>query len=412
MPVFNTIFFIILFSTLFFFLFDSCLSLKNLKFKKELVPEDVFNFFGKEKIEKAQKYHRVTTSFSVFQSVFSLLLFLSLWLGGFFSWLYEFVSTYEFSFYVEALVYVGAFSFLMFLFSLPFGLWSTFKIEESFGFNKTTLKTYFLDILKGMLLGVLLGAPVFCALLFFFEKFSTSAWIYASVFFILFSLLMTYLAPSYIMPLFNKFSPLEEGELKSKIENLAKKCSFPLAGLFVIDGSKRSSKANAFFTGFGKNKRIALFDTLIEKQSSEELEAILAHEIGHYQLKHIHKMIVISFLSTVAMFFIMNKFLFSEELYTAFGINGAKPLYCGFIFFSFLFKPLSWVTGLLSTLLSRKHEFEADAYAKKHSNGKSLVSALLKLSKENLSHMTPDPLYVFFNYSHPPVLERIKKLEE
>jgi len=294
--------------------------------------------------------------------------------------------------------------------SLPFSIYSTFVIEEKFGFNKTTPKTFVLDLIKGVALGALLGIPLLAGILAFFIYTGDWAWLYAWVAVTLFTLLMQYIAPTWIMPLFNKFTPLEEGELKSEIEKYTQKVDFSLKGLFVIDGSKRSSKSNAFFTGFGKNKRVALYDTLIENHTVPELVAVLAHEIGHYKKKHIIKGMVISITHSAILFFLLSVFLKEQALFNAFYMENMS-VYAGLIFFGMLYAPIEMLLSIFMQMSSRKHEYEADAYAVETTGNKQdMVSTLKKLSRDNLSNLTPHPWYVFLNYSHPPVLERIKAI--
>ncbi|MBM4153316.1 MAG: M48 family metallopeptidase, partial [Kiritimatiellaceae bacterium] len=293
--------------------------------------------------------------------------------------------------------------------SLPFSLIDTFVIEEKYGFNKTTPKTFVMDIVKGLLLTALIGAPVFSLILWIFSTVA-NAWLWAWGALAVIQLFIMFIAPVVILPLFNKFTPLEEGDLRSEIERFAAEQKYTLSGIFKIDGSRRSTKSNAYFTGFGKTKRIALYDTLIANHSTGELVAVLAHEIGHCQRGHIKKGIFISLLSSLLMFFILSLFITKEGLYAAFGVDGT-PIYAGFIFFGFLYSPISQILSLLGNILSRKHEFEADAYAAETTQKpEDLVTALKKLSVDNLSNLTPHPLKVFLEYSHPPVLERIKAL--
>ena len=268
-------------------------------------------------------------------------------------------------------------------------------IEEKYGFNKSTKATFFLDQVKSLALGAVLGLPLLALIFYLFERYALAwlwGWIAVSGFF---TLAMAYLAPRFILPLFNKFTPLEDGELKDAINKMASDCEFPVTELSVMDGSKRSSKSNAFFTGFGKNKRIALFDTLIEKHSVPELVAVLAHEIGHFKKKHILQTMVIGILQTGVLFFLINVFMKNEQLFLAFGVDKTS-VYLSFIFFSLLFKPVSKVLSVLMAIFSRKNEFEADAYAAEVTgDANSLITALKKLSRDNLSNLTPHPFYVF-----------------
>jgi STE24 endopeptidase len=305
-----------------------------------------------------------------------------------------------------SLLYVGSM-----LISTPFELYDTFVIEEKYGFNKTTLATFFADKFKGLLLAVVLGAPILALLFFLFDRFGENAWLYGWIAVAGFSLLITYLAPTYIMPLFNKFKPLEDGALKTAIQEMSQKCQFPLTEVYEIDGSKRSTKANAFFTGLGKNKKIALYDTLIQNNGVGELVAVLAHEIGHFKKKHIVQSMVLGILQMGVLFFLLGLFLNKQELFDAFGVK-AVSVYGSLVFFTFLFEPISKLLSVVMMVLSRKNEYEADAYAAEVTGRpEDLISGLKKLSKDNLSNLTPHPFYVFLNYSHPPMVKRLAALE-
>ena len=307
---------------------------------------------------------------------------------------------------------MGILFFANFLISLPFSVYSTFVIEEKFGFNKTTPKTFVLDIVKGIVLSVVIGGVVLAGILLFFMNAGELAWLYCWAAVTAFSLVMQFIAPTWIMPLFNKFTSLEEGELRDAIFRMAEKAKFPLKNLYVMDGSKRSAKSNAFFTGFGKNKRIALFDTLIAQHTIPELVAILAHEIGHYQKKHILQSMLISIAYTGIMFYLLSIFLDHQGLFDAFYMTH-QSVYAGLIFFSMLFSPISEILGVFMQYFSRKNEYEADRYAVELTEDpESMINALKKLSAHNLSNLTPHPFYVMLNYSHPPVLERIRAIRK
>ena len=296
------------------------------------------------------------------------------------------------------------------LIDLPFRYHSTFVIDERFGFNKTTRRTFWLDALKGLALGVVLGTPLLAAILFFFERAGARAWLWCWGITALFTLVVQLLAPTWIFPLFNKFKPLEEGELRRAVLAYAAKVQFPLEGLFVIDGSRRSTKANAFFTGFGKRKRVALFDTLVAQHPVEELVAVVAHEIGHYKKGHILQGLVLAILQSGVVFYLLSLFLGRAELFAAFGV--AQPsTHAGLIFFSLLYTPLELVLSLGMQAFSRRNEFQADAYARATTGeAERLVSALKGLSADSLANLTPHPLYVTLHHSHPPLVERIRAL--
>lgn len=396
---------------------DFIATLLNLKNLKPELPSEFADVFDKEKYEKSQNYTKANSQFHVVSSVLSLFLLLGFWLCGGFVWLNDLVTSWGFGKIVTGLCYLGLLFAGNLIINLPFEIYSTFVLEKRFGFNKTSLATFISDQIKSLILAVVIGGPILALLLWIFGNVS-HAWAWAWVVITVVSLLLTYLAPTYIMPLFNKFTPLGDGELKDQINAMAKQCEFPLTELYVIDGSKRSTKANAFFTGFGKNKKIALYDTLIEEQSNEELVGVLAHEIGHFKRKHIVQRMVLSVIQSAVIFYLIGLFTtqntpISNTIYEAFRFpEGQQPLYVGLALFGILFKPISFLLQLAMNLWSRKHEFEADHYAKVHQGTPNhLISALKKLSAQNLSNLTPHPLLVFLEYSHPPVLQRIEALK-
>ncbi len=406
----NTYAIIILATLLLSYILDLITELLNLKALRDDLPAEFNDVFDQEKYRKSQEYTRVKTRFGLISATFSLIVTLVFWFSGGFNWLDLLVRQWGFSEIFTGLFYIGILLIANTVLNLPFSVYSTFVIEARFGFNKTTPKTFVLDILKGLLLGVVIGGALLGGILAFFQFAGANAWLYCWIAVTLFTIFMQFIAPTWIMPLFNKFTPLEDGELRREIMNYAQKVHFPLDNLFVMDGSKRSAKSNAFFTGFGKHKRIALFDTLIEKHSVAELVAILAHEIGHYKKKHILQGMIISILHTGVMFFLLSIFLNHSGLFDAFYMENMS-IYAGFIFFGMLFSPISEILGIFMQMFSRKNEFEADQFAAETTqNSTHMISALKKLSANNLSNLTPHPFYVFLNYSHPPVLERIRAL--
>lgn len=403
---------IILLTIIIGFLLDIVADVLNLKNLKPELPEEFKGVYDDEKYRKSQDYTRVNTKFGFITSIFSLVVMLAFWFLGGFAWLDGIVAGWLQNTILRGLAYIGIIIAANSIISLPFGIYSTFVIEEKFGFNKTTVKTYILDMLKSLGLGIVLGIPLLALVLFILEKAGPGAWLYGWGLVVLFSLIIQYIAPTWIMPLFNKFKPVEEGELKDAVFAYAAKVKFPLKHLFVMDGSKRSTKSNAFFTGFGKNKRIALFDTLIEKQSVNEIVAILAHEIGHYKKKHILVGMFISFIHSGLLFFLLSVFLTQPGLYQAFYMN-SMPIYAGLIFFGMLYSPVELILSIFMNILSRKNEFEADRFAVDTSGLKDdMISALKKLSEHNLVNLTPHPLMVFLSYSHPTMLERIVRLKD
>lgn len=405
-PYFIAILAIILFSWL-LELLTEYLNLQNLQDK---LPQEFQDFYDQDRYAKSQQYTRQTTRTGLIESTQGVVIILLMILLGGFNYIDQFARGFGWSDIPSGLVFAGVLMLGGAILELPYSIYSTFVIEEKYGFNKTTPKTFIIDILKGLLLACLIGAPLFALVIWFFGHFGDFAWLYVWISLTIFSMIMMYIAPVVILPLFNKFKPLEEGELKQGIERLATVSSFKLKGIFIMDGSKRSSKGNAFFTGFGKWKRIALYDTLIEKHTVPELLAVLAHEIGHYKKKHILKHLVISVLSNGLMLFVLSLFINNQRLFDAFKMQNVS-IYASLVFVSLLYSPISMIISLFIHSISRRHEFEADAFAAKITGDpESMISALIKLSVDNLSNLTPHPLKVFLEYSHPPVLKRIRSI--
>lgn len=382
----------------------------NLTSLDEGLPGEFQDVYDEQSYEKSQHYTKERTKFGILTSAFNLALLLVFWFVGGFQWLDEMVRNWQLGVIWTGLVYIGILIFAKQILSLPFSIYSTFVIEEKYGFNKTTPKTFVLDMVKGLGLSILLGGPLLAGILAFFTFIDQYAWLYAWGAVTVFTLFIQFIAPTWIMPIFNDFEPLdEESDLRQKIRDYADKVNFAMEGVYVMDGSKRSSKSNAFFTGFGKNKRIALYDTLINNHEEDELVAVLAHEIGHYKKKHIIKNMAISIAQTGIMFFLLSIFLNSEGLFDAFFME-QMSVYAGLIFFGMLYAPIDMIVSVFMQILSRRYEFEADAFASNTYQKEPMIAALKKLSKDNLSNLTPHPFYVFLNYSHPPVLERIKAI--
>ena len=390
----------------------------NIKNAAPEVPSEFSDSYDAEKYAESQRYLKDQTRFGLFSSSIDLPVTLVFILWGWFAYFDEWARAFDFGVIGTGLLFAGSLGFVSSLWQLPFSWYSTFVLEERYGFNKTTTKIFVADWLKGLGLGAILGGALFAMVIWFFVRFEEAAWLYAWAAVVVFQLLIMYIAPAWILPLFNKFTPLEDGELKNAIEAYAEKEKFKLKGIFKIDGSKRSTKSNAYFTGMGKWKRIALFDTLIENHSVPELVGVLAHEVGHYKKRHIHKMLAASIITTGLMFYILNIFVFRTGLYEAFlvsteSIRGDFPVYAGLIFFGFLYAPISMLLGILQSWTSRKHEFEADAFAAETTGEPEvMVTALKKLAVDNLSNLTPHPLKVFLEYSHPPLLQRIEALRK
>ncbi|MDB4392952.1 M48 family metallopeptidase, partial [Akkermansiaceae bacterium] len=366
------------------------LTLKNLEPK---LPEEFRGVWDDAKYAKAQDYERAQAKFGIISSISSLTLFLVFWFMGGFGWLDGLMRELGYGPIVTGLLFIGGMYLGSMLISLPFDIYSTFVLEEKFGFNKTTPATFVTDQIKGLVITALIGAPLMALILWIFLSVA-NAWIFAWLAVTVISLALTYLAPSLILPLFNKFTPLEDGELNEAIQAMAKKCDFPLTEISVMDGSKRSAKANAFFTGFGKRKKIALFDTLVEKQTTDELVAVLAHEIGHFKKKHIVQRLVLSVIQTAVIFFLLGlatnqDSVFGQQLYSAFGVEHSYAV--GLVLFMIMFKPVSRIISIFMNMLSRKHEFEADTYASEaQGTPNNLVSALKKtLSRKSFKPHPP-----------------------
>ena len=401
---------IILSSILIGFILDAVADMLNMKALDGKLPEEFKEVYDEQTYAKSQEYTKTRTRFGIISSIFDLAILLAFWFGGGFNIVDEWARSFGFGDIVTGLVFVGVLMVAKTIISLPFSIYSTFVIEERFGFNKTDAKTFVLDLIKGLILGIVIGAPLLAGIIAFFAYAGPFGWLYAWLTVTAFSLILQFVAPTWIMPLFNKFVPLEDGSLKQAIDKYADKVNFPLKGVFVMDGSKRSSKSNAFFTGFGKNKRIALFDTLIDNHSESELVAVLAHEVGHYKKKHILKNMVISIAHTGVLFFLLSIFLSNELLFDAFYMDEVS-IHAGLIFFGMLYAPVEMILSVFMQISSRKHEFEADNFARETiDEPEDMVNVLKGLSKDNLSNLTPHPFYVFLNYSHPPVLERIKAI--
>lgn len=383
--------------------------LNTTKWSDEL-PKELSGIYDSEKYAKSQKYERTKYSFGLISSSITFVIMFFILLSGGFWTLDTFLRQYTENAILLALGFFGVISIISTIVSLPFSYYGTFVIEEKFGFNKMTKKLFFTDTLKGLLLSALIGGPLLALIVWIYSLVGTSFWIYAWIIATAFSLFMMMFYSSLIVPLFNKQTPLEEGELKDAINAFAKKVGFKLDNIYVIDGSKRSSKANAYFSGFGPKKRIVLFDTLIKDLSTDELVAVLAHEIGHYKKKHTLQMLAMSIVQTGILFYVFSLALGVAEVSYALG-GEIQSFHLGAVAFGILFTPISIIFGMLSSIFSRKNEYEADAYAREYFSGEHLSGALVKLSRNNLSNLRPHPAYEFFYYSHPTVLKRLKALK-
>ncbi|MBW2336405.1 MAG: M48 family metallopeptidase [Deltaproteobacteria bacterium] len=406
----NIIALIILLAILFDFVLNGLSDYLNLTRLQEDLPEAFEGVYDPERYRKSQEYLKVNTRFGWMIAAFDLIVILVFWFGRGFPLLDEWVRSFGYGSILCGLTYIALLVVFKALLSLPFSIYHTFVIEERFGFNQTTWATYFLDLLKGLGLAILLGAPLLTGILAFFEYAGTNAWWYCWIAVTVYMLGVQFIAPTWIMPLFNKFSPLADGELKSAILSYAGSIKFPIQNVYVMDGSKRSSKSNAFFTGFGKHRRIVLFDTLIKRHTTGELVAVLAHEMGHYKKKHIIQSLVLGILQMGFMLYLLSIFISYQGLFDAFYMSRTS-VYAGLIFFAMLYSPLDFFIGLFMQMRSRRNETAADRFAVETTRDpQSMVDALKKLSVHNLSNLLPHPFYVFLNYSHPPVLQRINAI--
>ena len=384
----------------------------NIKHASPILAEEFKGFYDEDKYKRSQDYLKVTTRFSLTKGMVFTVIILGFILAGGFNFIDIIARSFDQGIIVTGLIFSGILMLSSQLLSIPFSAYRTFVIEEKFGFNRTTPKTFILDLLKSLLLGILIGGIVLAVVIWFFNTMGKFAWIYCWVGITIFQLFLVFIAPIVIMPLFNKFIPLEEGELKNAIENYARSQNFALKGIFKIDASRRSTKSNAFFTGFGKSRRIALFDTLIQKHSTDELVSVLAHEIGHYKKRHIIKNMMISIITTGLMFFILSFFINNEGLFAAFKMERTS-IYASIFFFGFLYTPINMFFSIVHSIISRRHEFQADKFSvSTYNKPEAFILALKKLTVDNLSNLTPHPLKVFLDYSHPPVLERIKTIRK
>lgn len=405
----TTLFYIIVIILIVQYLVDTVLKILNARRFDDPLPEEVSDLMDQEEYRKAQAYKKVNFKFGMISTTFSTLLtILFLVLGGF-EWIDQVTRGITVHPVLMALVYFGIIFFASDIIQLPFSYYQTFVIEERFGFNTTTIKTFVLDKIKGWLMGILIGGLILALVIYFYKWAGTDFWWYAWALIAVFTVFLNLFYSKLIVPLFNKQTPLEDSSLKEKIESYARNVGFELEQIFVIDGSKRSTKANAYFSGFGKQKRIALFDTLVKDLEEDEIVAVLAHEVGHYKKKHIIFNLVASIISTGITLFVLSLFVNNPELSAAIGVS-QPSFHAALISFGLLYSPISELTGLAMNHLSRKFEYQADDWARSTWNGSDLISSLKKLSKHSLSNLTPHPAYVFMYYSHPPLVQRIRNL--
>ncbi len=407
----ETVFFVIITILVVSFIIDQALDYLNAKHFNDPLPAELQDVFDQDEYKKSQRYKKERYKFGLLNSTISLVATLLFFLLDGFAFVDGLARSVSDNEIIVALVFFGIIMIASDIISTPFSYYSTFVIEEKYGFNKTTRTTFFLDKLKGWLMGAILGGIILGAIIWFYQNTGNNFWLYAWGLVTAFTVLMNLFYARFIVPLFNKQTPLEEGALRTQIEKYASKVGFTLDKIFVIDGSKRSTKANAYFSGFGSEKRVTLYDTLINDLDEDEIVAVLAHEVGHYKKKHIIINLIAAIITTGFTLWLLSLFIGNPLLSEA--LNVSQPsFHIGLIAFGVLYSPISGITGLFMNHLSRKFEYQADDYAKNTFAGKPLISGLKKLSKNSLSNLTPHPLYVFAHYSHPTLLQRFRNLEK
>ena len=393
------------------FVFDKILDFINTKNWKEEIPSSMKEYYDKEKYDQSRNYHKEKGKVSFIQSILMFVIIINVLIFGLFGKLDNYIATFVQDDFFQAITFFGVLILISEAISIPFSIYDTFVLEEKYGFNKTTVGIFIIDKLKSYFLMAIIGGGLLWVVLWVIGQIDQGYWYWLWIILVSFMLLMNMFYADVILPIFNKLKPLGDGDLRVAIEEYAGKVGYSLKNIYVIDGSKRSTKANAFFSGLGPKKTIALYDTLIEKHGEEELVAVLAHEVGHYKKKHIFLSMIFSILELGIMCFLFEMCMNQPIIAEALG-SSQMSFHLGLIGFSFLYSPIGLITGILSNVYSRKNEFEADEYAKSTYDGSSLELALKKLSVDSLSNIYPHPLYVFFHYSHPPLIERLRALNK
>lgn len=406
----ETLFVLLLAIITFDFALERILGFLNRKSAKQPIPTELKGIYDDEKYQTSQAYQAAVSRFGNFSASFSfVLMFLAIY-NGWFGLLDEWIRTFSPVSLVSPLIFFGILYVISDIIGMPFSLYRNFVIEEKFGFNKMTVKTFVLDKIKGYLLTVIIGGLLLAVLIYLMNAIGRDFWYYFWAVMTGFVLFANLFYTSLILPLFNKLTPLQDGDLKASIEAYCEKVKFPLKNIFIMDGSKRSSKGNAFFSGLGKRKKVVLFDTLVENHSTDELTAVFAHEVGHYKKKHILYGTIFSIALMGFMLFLFSRMAYNAEVSWALG-GQTSALHLNILAFGILYSPISSILGIIGNLISRKNEYEADAYAKKTYKAEPLISGLKKMSSDHLSNLTPHPAFVFVNYSHPPLKERITALK-
>jgi len=407
--MYNPVFYIIIAFIIFDFILERVLESMNNSRRSSPVPDILKGIYDEEKYQKQQNYAQINSRFSTLTSSFSfILIVVFLFLQGF-GWLNQYLSQYISQPMVLGLIFFGVLFLALDLVSLPFSIYDTFVIEQKFGFNKSTPRIFITDKLKGYLLSAVIGGVFYIVIYKLYQHFGNSFWLYCWMIIAFFMLFITMFYSNLIVPLFNKQKPLPDGELKDAISSFAGKVGFKIRNIYEIDGSKRSTKANAYFTGIGPKKRIVLYDTLIKELSTNEIVAVLAHEIGHYKKKHTQYSIFISIMQLGVMLYLLSLFISNPVLSKALG-SDTPVFHIGLVAFALLYSPISSLIGIIMNIFSRKNEYQADRFAAEQFDPESLITALKKLAGNNLSNLTPHPAYVFVNYSHPPLFNRVLNL--
>lgn len=404
------LFFIIIGILICNFVIDKYVDYLNAKHFDDKIPDELKDVYNEEEYYKSQAYKKENYRFSIVTGGFSILLTLSFFIFKGFAWVDQFARSYSDNEITIALIFFGVIMIGSDIIQTPFSYYHNFVIEEKYGFNKSSKRLFLIDKLKGWLLSATIGGGVLAIILWFYQKTGDLFWVYTWIFISVFTIFMTLFYSSLIVPIFNKQKPLEEGDLKRAIKDFSKKAGFKLDNIFVIDGSKRSTKANAYFSGFGGKKRIVLYDTLIDDLDNDEIVAVLAHEIGHYKKKHVLTNMLMSLALTGFTLYIFSLFINNAILSEALSVE-IPSFHIGLITFGILYSPISEITGILMNYISRKFEYQADDYARINFNGDALISSLKKLSRNSLSNLTPHKANVFLHYSHPTLLQRVLNLK-
>jgi STE24 endopeptidase len=406
----STIFFLIILIPIAGFAAEQYLQYLNGTMWSDSLPSRLKGICDEKEYKKTQLYDRDNKRLSFWSSLFNLVVIIAMIVAGGFTFVDDLAREFSINLVVVSLIFFGIIGFASDIINLPFSIYDTFVIEKKYGFNTMSVRTFITDHIKSWFIAILVGVPVLGLITWFYYKTGAHFWLFAWGVITLFSVFINFFYSELIVPLFNKQVPLEQGSLRDKIEAFAGSTGFRLRNIYVIDSSRRSTKSNAYFSGFGPKKRIVLYDTLMKEMGEEEIIAVLAHEIGHYKKKHVLVSLLLSVLLTGLMLFLFSIVVDHPEISQSLGTDKAS-FHLGLIVFGILYSPLSLVIGVVSNFISRKNEFEADRFVRENYKPEVLAAALKKLSVKNLSNMMPHKAYVFFHYSHPPLLKRLEKLE-